>query len=352
MRWPIPRPSSRPEDEPAATGLDDGRFTIDLGATCSNRCIFCAAGNRREVDGPPSAEEIAAAIASAAGVESLAMVGGEPTLHPELSSWIEQARALGCQTVTVQTNGRRLSYRGYARRLVAAGVDTFDISLHGPRPEVHDHHTRVPGSFEQTLRGIKEAISAGAAVGVTTVVTRSNFRNLEQTVDLLAHNGVRSIQIGVAQPRGEALTFFDRIIPRLELIRSVLPSTLVAGVRTGIDLFVSGVPLCAAPEHAVHLIRLKRGPAHPRSVAGEIPAEPAPPEDIGISACRRCAWWSWCDGLHPEYLARYGAGELLAARSALPREARAPSIARVEAARPFCGIGLGAAGRRRGGMGG
>ena len=114
---------------------------VALGFACNNACIFCAQGDLRsrgaEIDEAP----IAAELASIQPGEIVAFVGGEPTLAARLPDWIEEASRRGAARVVVQTNGRRLAYRAYARELASVGKSgahsggptcvALDVSLHG-----------------------------------------------------------------------------------------------------------------------------------------------------------------------------------------------------------------------------
>lgn len=91
----------------------------------------------------------------------------EPTLRRDLESQVRHLQARGAATVTVLTNGRMLLYEQMTRNLVAAGVDRFVVKLFGVDATAHDRHTRVGGSFEQTLDGVAVARTTDAEVHVT-----------------------------------------------------------------------------------------------------------------------------------------------------------------------------------------
>jgi hypothetical protein len=92
-------------------------------------------------------------------------VGGEPTIHDELQEAIGLARRIGFERIGLQTNGRRLAYRSYTELLVTAGLTHVDVSLHGPTAPVHEFHTTVEGSFQQTVAGGTESAGSGPRDG-------------------------------------------------------------------------------------------------------------------------------------------------------------------------------------------
>ncbi|MCS6899988.1 MAG: radical SAM protein, partial [Myxococcales bacterium] len=165
---------------------------------CNNACAFCPQQLARiSWKGDFFQEEaIFARITEAARQDPiLAFVGGEPTLHPRLFPLAARAREVGAASLVVQTNGRRLAYAPYSRGLAASGVTAVDISLHGPTALIHEFHTRTEGSFAQSLTGIGVARAAGLRVGVTCVLTRSNFRHAPELVRLVAARGAQALHL-------------------------------------------------------------------------------------------------------------------------------------------------------------
>ncbi len=179
---------------------------IFLGFACNNGCVFCAqAGLRAAWKRDDGGRDVAAieasidALTDLAPGETVAFVGGEPTVHDELPRWISRAIERGASRVLVQTNGRRLAYAKYAEELAAttAGKSAtlaLDVSLQGSSREMHEHATRAPGSFAQTVLGLRHARGASIAAAVTTVITRANYRHLADIVRLAHASGASAIR--------------------------------------------------------------------------------------------------------------------------------------------------------------
>ncbi len=207
---------------------------IALGTLCNNACIFCAQGELRANEAGP--RPVAEQIARIAPGEIVAFQGGEPTLFEELVGWIREADARGAGRILVQTNGRRLAYRAYARALREASSRlSLDVSLHGATEPMHDYHTQTPGSFKQTVIGLRNARAEGIEVGVTTVITRSNYRHLAEIV-LLARGagGASAVHFAQAAPHGSAARARDRVLPPAELTRPYLGRALAEAERLGV----------------------------------------------------------------------------------------------------------------------
>jgi MoaA/NifB/PqqE/SkfB family radical SAM enzyme len=200
--------------------------TVFIGFSCSNECVFCAQGRLRDRETPPSDAEVRRrlkeAVSSAEFNGRLAFVGGEPTLRPELPAWISEARRLGVKEIVLQTNGRRLSQRGFARSLAQSGLDEVEVALQGSTPAMHDYHTGRTGSFAETVAGMRAAAGAHLTVRATTVVTRSNFRHLDEIVRLARTAGARAIRLEPAAALGRAAEQWDRVVPDPDIISSAL----------------------------------------------------------------------------------------------------------------------------------
>src|SRR4029077_2303905 len=100
------------------------------------------------------------------------------------------------------TNGRRFAYPAYTAQLAAAGLTHVDVSLHGSTAVVHEFHTTIPGSFQQTTSGVRRSLAAGLGTAVTTVVTRSNVHDMAALAALVAALHVHDWRIILAQSVG------------------------------------------------------------------------------------------------------------------------------------------------------
>ncbi len=183
------------------------KVIINLTYRCNNHCVFCAVGNRLPED--QSLSHIKAVLDRYAqtGVKLLDLDGGEPTLHPDLLEIVEYARAAGFQTVNITTNGRRLAYPDFARKLLSSGITSLLVSVHGPEEKVHDGITGTPGSFAETLQGIRNIIKFAPAsldFGVNTTLSMPNYERLNELVGLLVSEGVGKFNFQFLTPFGRA----------------------------------------------------------------------------------------------------------------------------------------------------
>ncbi|MDA8159866.1 MAG: radical SAM protein [Desulfobacteraceae bacterium] len=131
---------------------------------------------------------------------NLILLGGEPTLHPGLPAIVKTARALGYQSVTVDTNGY-LHHDLLSRITPEEAVLSF--SLDGPSAEVNDP-LRGPGVFAVCTEGLARAVTAGFEVSVICTVSAANIEHLHRMPVLLNSLGVRHFFIQVIGLRGHS----------------------------------------------------------------------------------------------------------------------------------------------------
>ncbi len=128
-------------------------------------------------------------------------LGGEPTLHPDLSAAIKKARELGFGSVTVDTNG--YLFNDILDRVNPDEVEYFSFSLDGPDPETNDP-VRGKGSFKRCVSGIHRAISKGFHASLIYTVSLANINELYRMPALLKDLGMERFFIQVIGIRGKS----------------------------------------------------------------------------------------------------------------------------------------------------
>jgi hypothetical protein len=105
---------------------------------------------------------------------------------------------------------------------------------------MHDYHTSVEGSFAQTVTGIAHARAAGIAVGVSTVVTRSNYRHLADVVRVARARGADAVHFVPVIAEGRAFGDRSRLVPAPELVRPHLAAAIALAKRLGLETLSGG----------------------------------------------------------------------------------------------------------------
>ncbi len=141
----------------------------------------------------------------ALGVPHIVFTGGEPTLRADLPDLVAHAEALG-QITGLNTNGRRLSDAAYVRRLVESGLDHVQITVESGEPEIHGQMVGSRGAFQQTIRGLKNALSTRLFVMTNTTMLSTNLHTIPATLDLLADLGVPTVGLNALIYSGRGQT--------------------------------------------------------------------------------------------------------------------------------------------------
>lgn len=166
---------------------------------------------------------------------NLIFLGGEPTLHPDLSFAIKKARELGFGSVTVDTNG--YLFNDILQRVTPEEVDYFSFSLDGPDPETNDP-IRGRGSFEKCVSGICKAVSRGFHASLIYTVSRTNINQLHRMPAMLEKWGVKRLFIQVIGLRGQsaraAKTPADALQVSYDQWLSVVPNVAKAAAQMGL----------------------------------------------------------------------------------------------------------------------
>lgn len=234
------------------TRLMEGQDKLILNLTykCNNHCTFCSIADRpiRHADFAALGERMRRAVQD--GIRLLDLDGGEPTLYPEFFALLDEAVALGFRTITVTSNGRRLSDPDFLARLARYPIHLL-VSLHSAVPEEQDALTRTPGSFRQTVKGLMQARCAFPRLGVNTTIVRDNLGNLDRLGALL-------VRLGVTTWNLQAYTPFGNVDPAFaadpyESAEAV--SRLLERFGRSLAIQLVNVPPCVLPpEHVVNAL--------------------------------------------------------------------------------------------------
>jgi radical SAM protein with 4Fe4S-binding SPASM domain len=169
------------------------RMDIALAYGCDNACAHCYNETPR-AGGSLSTEDFKRVIAKVwgLGIPHVCFTGGEPTQHPDLVELVEYAEELGVITGLL-TNGRRLKDADYMNALADAGLDHVQITIHSSVPETHDKMVGVPGAFDETVAGIRNAVAGPVYLLTNTTLTTENAEDVEELVAFLTTLGVENV---------------------------------------------------------------------------------------------------------------------------------------------------------------
>ncbi|MBW2411442.1 MAG: radical SAM protein [Deltaproteobacteria bacterium] len=137
---------------------------------------------------------------------NLIVLGGEPTLHPDLHRILTYAGNLGFGSITVDTNG--YLFHDILSKIDPGVVDYFSFSLDGATRDTNDL-IRGAGSFDACIAGINKAVSMGFASSLIFTVSSINIHELEKMGSLLKQLGIQKFFIQVIGLRGKSARMQD-----------------------------------------------------------------------------------------------------------------------------------------------
>jgi len=300
---------------------------IKFGYSCNNNCIHCVIAGHRErlrKEGKPidrTTEEIKKHLKEAKemGASSVVFTGGEVTIRPDFLELLKFAKDLGLG-ISLQTNGRRFCDEKFAKKtLEIAPQMHFEIAIHSNKKENHDKITRVHGSFDQTIKGIKNLISLGTnRLNFKVVISRLNFKDLPEIIRLAKNFGIRQVDIAFPHGMGNALKYWFKIVPRYSEIKDFVIEAAKLGKENGIKVTYEAIPFCfleGFEDTVSELHYLKMYIEEKTSLLRQVgdPEMDWQKERILIKSkakqCKDCKFFNICEGVWKEYIELYGSEE-------------------------------------------
>ncbi len=170
---------------------------------CNLRCKQCHACSGEAKPGELSTAEgkqLLDSIANITEFRMLALAGGEPLARPDIMELVAYARWLGIE-ISIATNGTLLTPE-MAREFKKLGVANIAIGLNANDREVHEEITNVPGSFDNTMRGIHTTVEAGMNLQINTSAMKENRLAIPGLLDLASEAEAQIVLLYQLVPEG------------------------------------------------------------------------------------------------------------------------------------------------------
>lgn len=287
---------------------------IKLGYSCNNNCSFCHEyGNVRKNLGDTAIKKIILE-SEEKGCDCIVFSGGEPTIRKDFAELIKFASSNNL-TSEVVTNARVFKIEKIAEECAKNGLKTAHVSFLGSRASIHDEQTKAPGSFEQTVIGIKNLLKNGVCVKINVVVNKLNIHDLKRIVDTCKEIGkIDSIKFSFVEPKGKVLINFQEIVPRMSGASKSILEAIAYAHKKGMKTFIEGLPPCLIKGHEKEDYNLKK-----EGVSFRYDANKKMMDNIDLITdnektkpfkCKSCLDYNQCDGAYKIYLEKKGDDEL------------------------------------------
>lgn len=170
---------------------------------CQLRCKHCYMGDRLD-RGLVMSYENAINIMNYCrhlGAKNITLLGGEPTLHPDLPRIVEHAHNVGYEKVNIDTNGL-LAHK--LERIPPERLNYIRVSLDGATPQTNDK-VRGAGTYDKITQSVKELVSAGYSVAITCTIFQFSVDEALALLALADELGIRLVNYHVFSEEGHGV---------------------------------------------------------------------------------------------------------------------------------------------------
>lgn len=311
--------------------MNEGRFDIRikekikkveslLSFRCNNNCSFCSWGHKMQAFGGENysdktyleaKEDID--FAKSIGASLFSFSGGEPTIRKDLIDLIYCAKKKGFENIQIQTNGRMLSYREFAKKILKAGVNDIAFTVLSIDPKIHDALAQAQNSHKQVIQGIKNVININPNIRLrlNVVINKKNFKELPELTDFLMKFMPFEINYDFVIIDGHVLKYPKKMVPKYSDIVPYLHKALsISSPKIWTPIF--NIPYCIA------------GKYKDRVVDSIQPATILIGKDFSFSIkdnrrnnkvkfakCQKCKYDKRCFGVQKRYVEIYGDKEFI-----------------------------------------
>ena len=266
--------------------------TIPVHNECNNNCIMCT--NNPEKLKTFQECQIIKKIHELKSKENeiinVTLSGGEPTLNKNFFNVLKLVRKKFPEKgITILSNGRLFAYEDYTREFVKLKIDGLKIAIpiHGHMAKLHDYITQTNGSFDQTLRGIKNLLRYSIPIEIRVVINRANYKHLPEIAEFISHIGKILYASFIAMEiEGKGLYNKDKIIVKYKEFSPFLDTAIHIMENNEKDLRLYHFPLCTIKQHNWKYMW-----------------KTLPDEELQfLPVCNKCAYKKLCMGIHKSYV--------------------------------------------------
>lgn len=306
-----------------------GTFECYLTYACDQRCAFCfvPGSDRRRgaIPFPGLSREMM--LMRKRGLDELSLLGGEPTLHPDIERITALGRRLGYRRILTFSNGRRFADAAFTARMKAAGLTGSNISLHGHTAALHDGVTGVKGSFDKAVAGVRNLVALGLYASLICVVQKKNHRWLREYASFFWKLGVRDFSLFFLKYQGRLADGSSRAASYMldagSAARSVKRMFGFFREKAAVPPVLEHFPPCCLPGYESRMPDYYPGGERGSDGAGAC-VHPGEGPDSTVersfrgrtfmAECRDCVYRSGCSGIDEGYLDMFGSRGLGAVR--------------------------------------
>lgn len=219
----------------------------------------------------------------------------------------------GCVPLSSDVNGRKL----YDDYIVEAVKDVekirFVVALHGQTAQVHDDITQVPGSFNETCRGIQKMCELKKLVVIKVVISKINAKELPGIVRVASELGAKYFCFAFPHGQGAARKNFEKVMPTYSELKPILHELISVAKSKNVQIEFEAIPFCIIPNNMNLVGELKYFDGD--TICTQVKEETFNWSEVRKSikkkgsACSQCDMADFCEGPWSEYVEAFGFDE-------------------------------------------
>jgi len=144
------------------------------------------------------------------GLDRMTLLGGEPTLHPDITEICNEAAERPIRELRMTTNGISL-HELKLERLKPHAFDHVSVSIDGITASINDA-TRGKGTYKRIIETIGLYREANVRLSINYTVTTNNIDHLNETIAFFKEQGVSIINFHRASLDGYAYKHQDILV--------------------------------------------------------------------------------------------------------------------------------------------
>jgi radical SAM protein with 4Fe4S-binding SPASM domain len=222
---------------------------------CNLSCEHCysMSGPDRDTEHELTTAEALAFIddLAAMGIPLILFSGGEPLLRHDVWELADHAAAKGIK-IALSTNGTLIT-TDIAGKIKTSGIEYVGISLDGATAATHDRFRHLPGAFDRSVAAFALCCEAGIRCGVRVTLTKENFGELEELIDLARSLGASRFCLYWLVPSGRGSDRYSRIQLGSEEVTEALSLLYRKAQET--DPYAMEFLTVDSPQDCIHLLQ-------------------------------------------------------------------------------------------------
>lgn len=248
---------------------------------------------------------------------ALTLTGGETTIRKDFFKILELAHRLGYK-IQLETNAKLFQRKNFAKRIVKYNMDIV-THIESHKPRIHDLLSGTPGSFNNTIEGIKNLRRYAKNIVSKIILTKFNYKHLEETVNFIAGLKVDCILFIFLSPYGYADYYFDKLVPAYpEVAPYVKQAVIRCKKKYKMDVILESFPYCCvapAIRDCIFEVPMGKESILLGTNSSFSNAQPANILNMRVSMkqkfskCQPCRFYRICEGAHKKYVEIRGSME-------------------------------------------